>query len=724
MKQIIFICSFVLTLSIAHGQVTYPIRADTVKIYTGSTVPGAGGELLLQNASRIVLNGLLTNINGRGNTEFRNLALTTSGNIPSGSILSITGQGSVALPWLKPYVDTLYLSAGNLLYQKNGTTYTVVLPAAPVYTASNYLTKTANNFTLGGTGAANTLLNAGTFNFSLQGTDASAGVSDFTLTAGTSANFKQSVTRGTTNSSIENFYNTVDIISTTTGSGNSLIRATPVQTSINLTSAAKTSTLSLSTGLMQVNDGINSVGLNYAGNYAANNLANDRWLTDKKYVDSSIIAAAGSGYTAGSLMTLNTNIFELGGTATRATALNLGLFGLDMQGGDNSGTSSEIQLNNLSSSNIIMNSGNATTTSSLSIDPTNIQLNNLSSGNTVRSQVNVGASKALLQYMTGIGGGSQAFTEIDMQSGGALLTDQIAFKGLRYAFNYGANNAGENQWLTDKRYVDSSIAAHTAPTYTAANMLTLSGTQFRLGGNATAATTLNAGTFPFTMVASPVGAGSVTFTLGNAGVATYEINAINGASQSNFSVSTSSAGFSSSTTGVGNSGVNVNAFGTVISTSDGTNTNTLNMGITQNLLDDAINSVGISYANDYSGNNLLNNRWIVDKEYVDNKIAGIRYGIRIMTATGNALSTDYTIIVNNGAAATITLPAAAGSLGQIIVIKKITGVALDVTIAGNGADLIDGIATKVLTLQNSSVILQSTGSEWEVLAAYAAATTL
>lgn len=723
MKKALFILNFLIAFTSLQAQVTYPIRADTVRIYTGSTVPGAGGELLLQNASRVTLNGLLTNINGRGNTEFRNLALTTSGNIPSGSILSITGQGSVALPWLKPYMDTMYLSAGDLLYQKNGNTYTVTLPVAPVYTASNYLTKTGNNFTLGGTATVNTTLDAGTFNFSLIGTDASSGTANFSLASGASGNFNQSVTRGTTNSSIQNFYNTVDITSTTTGSGNSLIRATPVQTSINLTSAAKTSTLSLSTGLMQVNDGINAVGLNYANNYASNNLANDRWLVDKKYVDSAIIAGAGSGYTAGNLMTLTGNAFGLGGTATRATSLNLGLFGIDILGNDNSGASSEIQVNNLSSSNILMNSIGTLSTSSLSIDPFNIQLNNLSNSNANRSQVNVANNKALLQYMTGIGSGSQAFTEIDMQAGGALLTDQIAFKGLRYAFNYGANNSGDDRWMTDKRYVDSSITAHIGPTYTAANMLTLSGTQFRLGGSATAATTLNAGNFLFTL-SGTAGGGTATFIQNNSSVAGYQMNTINGASQSTLSQGAGSMSLSSGTTGVGNASFNLNAFGNIISVSDGTSTNTLTLSTTQNVLDDAINSVGLSYANDYAANNLLNDRWVVDKGYVDNSNANQRYAIRTITATGNALSSDYTILVNNGAAATVTLPAAGSSTGQLIVIKKLSGAALNVTITGNGGELIDGVTTKVLTLQYSAVLLHCTGVEWEVIAAYAAATTL
>jgi hypothetical protein len=87
------------------------------------------------------------------------------------------------------------------------------------------------------------------------------------------------------------------------------------------------------------------------------------------------------------------------------------------------------------------------------------------------------------------------------------------------------------------------------------------------------------------------------------------------------------------------------------------------------------------------------------------------------TATYTATASDYTIICNNtGGAITINLPAAAGCSGRVYVIKKISGLFLNVTIDGNGSETIDGSTTRVLTSQNESVMIQSNGTSWYILA--------
>jgi hypothetical protein len=81
-----------------------------------------------------------------------------------------------------------------------------------------------------------------------------------------------------------------------------------------------------------------------------------------------------------------------------------------------------------------------------------------------------------------------------------------------------------------------------------------------------------------------------------------------------------------------------------------------------------------------------------------------------------ATASDYTIVCNNAAAMAVNLPAAAGCSGRVYVIKKISGAALNVTIDANSAETIDGATTKVLTTQYESVMIQSNGTSWYILA--------
>lgn len=76
-------------------------------------------------------------------------------------------------------------------------------------------------------------------------------------------------------------------------------------------------------------------------------------------------------------------------------------------------------------------------------------------------------------------------------------------------------------------------------------------------------------------------------------------------------------------------------------------------------------------------------------------------------------ASQYTVLVNSPIPTTISLPAAAGCNGRIYVIKNInTGV---VTIDANGAETIDGVATKVLAVQWSQYMIQSNGTSWFIL---------
>jgi hypothetical protein len=99
----------------------------------------------------------------------------------------------------------------------------------------------------------------------------------------------------------------------------------------------------------------------------------------------------------------------------------------------------------------------------------------------------------------------------------------------------------------------------------------------------------------------------------------------------------------------------------------------------------------------------------------------------ITTVTGNTTldATHSTVLVNNTGSVTITLPAASGKTGWIYTIKKVSAASNDVIIDPNGSELLDGSSTsKTLTLQWSSITIQSNGTSWFILSSHAAATTL
>ena len=92
--------------------------------------------------------------------------------------------------------------------------------------------------------------------------------------------------------------------------------------------------------------------------------------------------------------------------------------------------------------------------------------------------------------------------------------------------------------------------------------------------------------------------------------------------------------------------------------------------------------------------------------------------IATKTATYTASASDHTILCNNTTALTITLPLASGAAGRIYVIKKISAAGNNVTIQrnGSGSDLIDGASSVIISVQYSSYMLQSDGTNWYTLA--------
>lgn len=87
-------------------------------------------------------------------------------------------------------------------------------------------------------------------------------------------------------------------------------------------------------------------------------------------------------------------------------------------------------------------------------------------------------------------------------------------------------------------------------------------------------------------------------------------------------------------------------------------------------------------------------------------------------ANYTAQPTDFTIRFDaTTAPVTLSLPAAATLRGQVYAVMKIDASANTVTIDPNGAELISGDASIMLASRWQSVLIQSNGASWDVLAA-------
>lgn len=92
---------------------------------------------------------------------------------------------------------------------------------------------------------------------------------------------------------------------------------------------------------------------------------------------------------------------------------------------------------------------------------------------------------------------------------------------------------------------------------------------------------------------------------------------------------------------------------------------------------------------------------------------------RVATAVDyTALTSDvYIGVTNTAAARTITLYAASGNSGKVLVIKDESGGAAtnSITVDANAAELIDGAATKVINANYGSISLVCDGANWYVI---------
>jgi hypothetical protein len=100
------------------------------------------------------------------------------------------------------------------------------------------------------------------------------------------------------------------------------------------------------------------------------------------------------------------------------------------------------------------------------------------------------------------------------------------------------------------------------------------------------------------------------------------------------------------------------------------------------------------------------------------QVAGsLAMSVTTKTANATVAAIDFTVLCNNTTGPiTITLPTAVGIGGRMYIIKKTSPAGNTVTIACNGTQTIDGNATYLLTTQYSSLMIQSDGVNWGIIA--------
>jgi hypothetical protein len=98
--------------------------------------------------------------------------------------------------------------------------------------------------------------------------------------------------------------------------------------------------------------------------------------------------------------------------------------------------------------------------------------------------------------------------------------------------------------------------------------------------------------------------------------------------------------------------------------------------------------------------------------YLDTKAKTSSFTIDESTNNGTTYLVDA-----SGGAVTVTLPAAASSTDKIVIVKKVnaTSLTLAVTVDGNAAETIDGLATYIMYGLDEFVAIHCDGTEWHVI---------
>lgn len=103
--------------------------------------------------------------------------------------------------------------------------------------------------------------------------------------------------------------------------------------------------------------------------------------------------------------------------------------------------------------------------------------------------------------------------------------------------------------------------------------------------------------------------------------------------------------------------------------------------------------------------------WRVDAQYLTSSMA-----TNTISSGYTALLTDQVILADaTSGSLTVTLPLLSTAKNKVFHIKKIDSTGNTVTIDGNGSETIDGDATKVITLQYTSIMIIASATEWHII---------
>lgn len=138
----------------------------------------------------------------------------------------------------------------------------------------------------------------------------------------------------------------------------------------------------------------------------------------------------------------------------------------------------------------------------------------------------------------------------------------------------------------------------------------------------------------------------------------------------------------------------------------------------------AVRSTELTLTTQSGGVNSGQLTWNDTTERLEVTIDGVKYQlgfdtVTFRTVTGAATITtvsDNVLLADaSGGAVTVALPAAADVTGRQFTIKKIDATGNTVTLDPDGAETIDGSATLVITVQHTSRVVASDGTQWWII---------
>ena len=388
---------------------------NTITLNSGGTaISATNGGIIIQNGVNNGTDASWT-IDANGNWQTDN-GITSSAMTVSNGNLNVTGGGVMQSGGTDLY--SIFTTAGSDLT-----------------TASNGLTKTGYDVKLGGALSAPTTVDLSGNAISFTGSTAASAL--LTINNGTTINNAISVTSVGAGLTAQN-----DTAGLSSG-----ILATSSGTIINADDSADVNSLSiLSDGTLEIDDSINSKGIDYAANYHVN--YTPRTLVDKEYVDNH--AATGvTTSTASNGLTKTGNNITLGGALTGDTTVTTGANGLYADAGatgnilfsGNGGSFTQISLEN---------SQNPTIPASVNVGKGVATM--LSKSGTTTTGISNGGLQASMYYENAASN-QRSIVVSDSQM---FIQDDIDSKGIDYADNYHANYTPRT--LVDKEYVDNNIA--------------------------------------------------------------------------------------------------------------------------------------------------------------------------------------------------------------------------------------------------------------------------